>query len=208
MGDPIEPRLRVLVVADHALLEFALCGLITAAGFDATSSPSAEKAAVLARAAAFDVIAVGLRSRTTDTASAVSLLATATTAPVIVFVDDPEPAPMRCMIDAGARGVVSRWASLEEVVDLLQLAGSGELVFDARSASRIVSALRTGNLLSARELEVLELVVAGHSNESIAQLLCMSRSSTAAHLAHVFDKLGVDGRVAAAVTGVRLGLVR
>jgi DNA-binding CsgD family transcriptional regulator len=52
--------------------------------------------------------------------------------------------------------------------------------------------------LSRREAEVLASVAEGRSNEEVAVLLSMSRRTVQKHLEHIFDKLGVDCRTAAA----------
>ncbi len=60
--------------------------------------------------------------------------------------------------------------------------------------------------LSAREVEVLELVVAGMSNGEIADRLFITRKTAAVHVTHILDKLGVANRVSAAMIGARVGL--
>jgi DNA-binding CsgD family transcriptional regulator len=57
--------------------------------------------------------------------------------------------------------------------------------------------------LSRREAEVLRLVAAGQSNRQIAQTLALSEKTIANHLTHIFNKLGVDNRAAAAAFAVR-----
>ncbi len=62
------------------------------------------------------------------------------------------------------------------------------------------------NELTEREREVLELVVAGHSNETIGTDLEISARTAKFHVANVVQKLGCSNRVTAAVLAVRLGL--
>jgi len=61
--------------------------------------------------------------------------------------------------------------------------------------------------LSARELQVLELVAAGRTNGEIAEVLFISRKTASVHVTHILGKLGVPSRVAAAAIALRLGLV-
>jgi DNA-binding CsgD family transcriptional regulator len=61
--------------------------------------------------------------------------------------------------------------------------------------------------LTPREREVLQLVVAGHSNPEIADALFLSRRTVTTHLTRIFAKLGVAGRAEAAVHAVRNDLV-
>jgi DNA-binding CsgD family transcriptional regulator len=60
--------------------------------------------------------------------------------------------------------------------------------------------------LSARELEVLRLIAAGHTDREIAEALTISRRTATTHLTHILDKLGLDSRTAAAAHAVRHGL--
>jgi DNA-binding NarL/FixJ family response regulator len=63
------------------------------------------------------------------------------------------------------------------------------------------------NDLTARELEVLRLVAAGHSNPQIARQLVLSTRTVEAHLRSIFGKLEVGSRTAAARFAVEHGLV-
>lgn len=60
--------------------------------------------------------------------------------------------------------------------------------------------------LSLRELGVLQLLVDGSTDHEIAEALFISRRTAATHVAHIFTRLGVSSRAAAAVWAVRQGL--
>lgn len=57
--------------------------------------------------------------------------------------------------------------------------------------------------LSAREVEVLQLVAAGQSNRAIAATLSLSERTVGNHLTNIFNKLGVDNRAAATAFALR-----
>ncbi len=61
--------------------------------------------------------------------------------------------------------------------------------------------------LSERELEVLRLVAIGRSNGQIADELFITRKTASTHVTHILDKLGVSGRLEAAMLASRLGLL-
>jgi ATP/maltotriose-dependent transcriptional regulator MalT len=63
-------------------------------------------------------------------------------------------------------------------------------------------------MLSLREIEVLQLVAEGLSNQQISERLFLSQATVKSHLVHVFTKLGVDSRTAAVATGTARGLLR
>ena len=75
---------------------------------------------------------------------------------------------------------------------------------EARAADPRAAAMALG--LSAREIEVLELVTQGLTNGEIAERLFITRKTAAVHVTHILDKLGVANRVGAAMIGARVGL--
>jgi DNA-binding NarL/FixJ family response regulator len=61
--------------------------------------------------------------------------------------------------------------------------------------------------LTARELEVLRLVAAGWSNQEIGEVLFISRTTAARHVANIFTKLSFDGRAQAMAYAHEHGLI-
>ena len=62
--------------------------------------------------------------------------------------------------------------------------------------------------LTPRELEVLQLLIAGKSNKEIGATLFLSASTVKTHLSHLFGKLGVGDRTQAVTTALKRGLVQ
>lgn len=62
--------------------------------------------------------------------------------------------------------------------------------------------------LTDRELEVLELIVAGCSNAEIAEKLYITVGTVKTHVCHILNKLCADDRTQAAVRALRAGLVK
>lgn len=62
--------------------------------------------------------------------------------------------------------------------------------------------------LSARELQVLELVAAGLTNDAIAQRLCLSVRTVERHLSNVYAKLRVSGKAGRAAAAARFSQMR
>ncbi|MDX2097676.1 MAG: response regulator transcription factor [Leptolyngbyaceae cyanobacterium bins.59] len=61
--------------------------------------------------------------------------------------------------------------------------------------------------LSNREREVLKLILEGASNPEIARQLYLSPNTVKTHVRSIFDKLGVEHRIQAAVVALQQGLV-
>jgi LuxR family maltose regulon positive regulatory protein len=61
--------------------------------------------------------------------------------------------------------------------------------------------------LSKRELEVLQLLARGASNQEIAQKLVIAVDTVKRHISHIFSKLGVHNRIQAAKQAQKLSLL-
>jgi DNA-binding CsgD family transcriptional regulator len=63
-------------------------------------------------------------------------------------------------------------------------------------------------MLTPRELEVLNLICAGRSNREIAEQYVLAKSTIKRHINHIYGKLGVESRTQALVRARELGLIR
>lgn len=118
------------------------------------------------------------------------------------------------VFNAGASGLLLNHVGPEELAAAVRTVASGHVVIPAsmarqlrttRCRSRADSAkLR---LLSARELEVLRLIVMGRSNASIAAQLHLSEGTVKSHVQHVLCKLGLPDRVHAVIFAYETGFV-
>jgi two-component system, NarL family, nitrate/nitrite response regulator NarL len=66
---------------------------------------------------------------------------------------------------------------------------------------------RDGAALTARELEILELVSRGFESPAIGRVLHVSPETVRTHMTHVLDKLGAHTRAEAVAIAVREGLI-
>jgi non-specific serine/threonine protein kinase len=87
---------------------------------------------------------------------------------------------------------------------LAGISGRDAISNPTSEAGRVDTPDRLG--LTRREREVLRLLAEGHSDREIAAALFVSRRTAATHVAHVYQKLGVTSRAAAAAYAVRHGL--
>lgn len=116
-------------------------------------------------------------------------------------------------IEAGVSGFISKMADPEEIPPLLELAKSGELAVDKRTAAKLIASshrkAQSAKIvkLNERELEVIELIAKGLSNQQIAEQLHVSRTSVSDAITRVYRKLGVKDRVSATRTAAKLGIL-
>lgn len=120
------------------------------------------------------------------------------------------------VLGAGARGVLMRDADRRRLGAALLAVGRGSYVIDESLAGALLPArpAATGaasdvpaEALTARELEVLQLLAQGLPNKSIAQRLSISDHTAKFHVNAILAKLGVQSRTEAVVKAARLGMV-
>lgn len=99
------------------------------------------------------------------------------------------------------RRVIERFAAKPPVADARPNSA------EAEPAKHVPSAEAIGDL-SNREVEVLQLLARGMSNQEIAQELWVSSTTVKTHVSHILTKLGVRDRVQAVVEAYESGIVR
>lgn len=112
-------------------------------------------------------------------------------------------------VEAGASGYLLKDAPPHELITAVRAAAAGESALAPVIATRLMDRMRAPQAsVSARELQVLELVAAGRSNSDIAAELFVSDTTVKSHLAHIFTKLGVSSRTAAVSRARERGILR
>ncbi|KRC47013.1 LuxR family transcriptional regulator [Leifsonia sp. Root227] len=112
-------------------------------------------------------------------------------------------------VEAGASGYLLKDAPPGDLIAAIRSAAAGESALAPAIAGRLMERLRSPRVsLSAREIEVLQLVADGASNAEIARRLFVTDATVKSHLVHVFSKLGVASRTAAVSTARSLGVLR
>jgi two-component system, NarL family, response regulator len=109
---------------------------------------------------------------------------------------------------AGVHGYVLKGESgREDLLACIRAVARGETWIHPTAAARLAERM-TSAKLTYREMQVLQLVVAGQSNKEIGSSLDITAGTVKVHVNHILSKLGVAGRVEAIGVAVRRGLVR
>jgi DNA-binding NarL/FixJ family response regulator len=115
-----------------------------------------------------------------------------------------QPSLVRAAIDRGAAGYLDKGADLPEILTAIRTVGAGGTAFSA-------AALRTSRTAprrpSDREIQVIELVMAGATNAELATALGLSEKTIESHLRRLFDRYGLVSRTELAVTAMDEGWV-
>jgi DNA-binding NarL/FixJ family response regulator len=122
---------------------------------------------------------------------------------------------------AGASGYCLKDVNQERLFSAIRCVFSGDFWLDTAIVSKVVSAIASSRLswnspqgqasliepLSQRELDVLNLLVEGLSNQQIAVRLVIGVETVKTHIKHILEKLAVSDRTQAAIKALRQGLV-
>jgi len=109
-------------------------------------------------------------------------------------------------LQAGAQGYLLKDMFFEELEEAIRKVHGGSRRIPTQVAERLAERMGTSDL-TGRETEVLEQIVAGHSNKVIATRLNISEATVKSHINSILSKLGVSDRTQAATTALQRGLV-
>lgn len=126
---------------------------------------------------------------------------------ILVVASSDREWEIRSALERGVRGYVLVGCALDELACGVRTVHRGVRHLSPQVAQRLAESL-SGEPLTAREEEVLRLVVEGMGNKAIARRLDIAVGTVKSHLKGVFDKLNVDSRTQAICAAERRGLLR
>jgi DNA-binding NarL/FixJ family response regulator len=197
MTDAPRP-IRVAIVDDHPVVREGTAALLaTVPGlYIAGTAGSLEDSIPLLDPTAVDVLLLDVRL---GSQSGLTLLGGKASLPAIVVLtayDYPQYAAAALRL--GASGFVLKTAPIAELVEAIRRAASGGLAFGVRP-------IGLAPIFTAREREVVALVVEGRSNDEIGAALGITSKTVEAHLRRLFDRLGLQSRTELATRALREG---
>jgi DNA-binding NarL/FixJ family response regulator len=205
--------IRVLLADDHGVIRDGLGRLIASledielVGAAADGAEAIELSAELAP----DVVVMDLDMPNVDGIEATRrVLEDRPATAVLVLTSFSDRPRILGAIEAGACGYLLKDAASEEVAEGIRAAARGESPLDPRAARTILTAQSEPDPaagLSAREAEVLALLVEGLPNKLIARRLEISEKTVKTHLTAIFRTLNVTDRTQAALWAERSGFV-
>ena len=114
---------------------------------------------------------------------------------------------VRQALEAGARGYVLKNALDLDLARAIKQVAAGISVLDPQVERSETLKGERGGGLTARELEILQHIVAGKSNKEIASDLNLSVNTVSVHRANIMDRLGIHKTAELVVYAIRNGLV-
>ena len=107
---------------------------------------------------------------------------------------------------AGARGYLLKDTSRDELLNAIRTVYNGKELISAEIASKLAQRIRRSEL-TARELEVLNQIAGGMSNQEIGTHLFISEGTVKAHVNNILTKLCVNDRTQAVITAIQRGII-
>lgn len=214
-NNPSNP-IRILIADDHPLFRDGLRRLLQAEpGFEVVGEAAdGEGLAELARETRPDIILLDLSMPKRDGMEVLrELSVTRSSARTLLLTASINKPQIVQALRLGAYGVIMKESTTQKLFESIHCVMAGQYWVGRESVSDLVDALRSvsppesgGKVrdfgLTAREMEIVTLVVAGYSNPDIAQRCAISEQTVKHHISNIFDKLGVSNRLELALFAV------
>jgi DNA-binding NarL/FixJ family response regulator len=207
MSEPA--TIRVILVDDHPVVRFGLAAII---GLQpdmvvVAEAGSGEEACAICDKRAADVALMDLRLPGLSGVEAIRAIRKSH--PKLRFIvlttyDGDED--IHKALEAGAQAYLLKGMSHNELVNAIRAVHSG-LKYIPASVSKSLAERPPHSELSAREMEVLELIVKGHSNREIGEALGISEATVKWHVNIILSRLNVSDRTQATVAALQRGIV-
>jgi len=212
-GTPVS--IRLLLVDDHRLLREGLRRSLTDSGFEVVGEAGDGEAAIAAvDLHRPDVVLMDVTMPLLDGVSATrEILARHPDLPIVMLTMHADEAVTAEALAAGAVGYLLKDCSTDEIVDTLRAAASTDTAVSTEVAGAMLDEVRQipeaeGQVISKREVEVLQLIADGCSTAEVAERLFISQKTVKNHLASIYQKLDARDRTQAVLAAVRRGIVR
>jgi DNA-binding NarL/FixJ family response regulator len=217
-----EDTLRVVLADGHHFFREGLRGMLETAGITVVGeAKDGAEAIALAGRLEPDVIVVDMNMRNVSDAAALRRIAAASPeARMVVLTTSTDEANVLEALAAGVCGYLLKDTAADELVGGIRQMTSSQVVLSREIVQELAKRVSSSNhgsnhsqaeiervALTARETDVLRLIVEGADNAAIGLKLSISRHTVKQHVTNIFEKLDVRTRVEAAVYAVRSGLL-
>jgi DNA-binding NarL/FixJ family response regulator len=126
---------------------------------------------------------------------------------IIVLTTFDGDADIRSALEAGAQSYMLKSMPRRELVETIRKVHEGRRHVPPEVAAQLAEHMGQ-ELLSRREIEVLEKIAGGNRNSDIGSMLFISEETVKGHVKHIMEKLAANDRTEAVAIGVRRGIIK
>jgi len=212
--------IKILIADDHLIIRQGLRLILeTESDFKLVGEASDGAEAVgLCKKLKPDVVLMDLRMPNMDGLTAIEKLRDEEPdIAIVILTTFNEDELMLRGLQAGARGYLLKDTDRSMLFDTIRAAARGETLLKPEIMARVLAQKNAPSTksksnqsfnLTEREFEVLESVARGERSKEVAAHLGISERTVKAHLASIYNKLGVDARAAAIAVAAQNGLLK
>jgi DNA-binding NarL/FixJ family response regulator len=206
----VNKPIRVLIADDHKLLRDGISVLIAhCTDIEVVGEAETGREAIAAhRQLRPDVMLVDLQLPDMDGVEVISAIKRETPqARLIVLTTYAGDTRARKALAAGARGYALKNHVRRDLLDTIRLVFAGHKFIDPQVAAQIAEHLGDA-VLTAREVQILEMVADGGSNKWIAHELAISEETVKGHVSSILAKLNANDRTHAVTLAIKRGAIQ
>lgn len=205
-------KIRLLISDDHPVVRAGLGGMLSGAeDFEVVGeATNGSEAVALANSTKPDVVLMDLRMPKMDGVEAISRIKERNPEiNILVLTTYESDSDILRALERGATGYMLKDAPREDLFEAIRATAEGKSPLAPDVAARLVQRVRepADEVLSTREIEILEFIAGGASNKDIAKQLWISDTTVKSHVLHIFNKLEVKDRTAAVTVALRRGII-
>lgn len=211
--------IRLLLADDHRMLREGLKRSMVDEGFDVVGEAAdGEEAVTLAGQLQPDVVLMDVTMPNVDGVESTRRLQQLhPNIRVVMLTMHADETVVAEALRVGAVGYLVKDCSTDEIADTLRLAASDSSALSPALAGAMLNEVRridpvpveeSDQIVTKREVEVLQLIADGCSTQEVAEQLFISQKTVKNHLASIYHKLDARDRTQAVLRAVRMGIVR
>jgi len=221
-GKPVSKALRVLIYSASSLTRAGVERLLESRPGIAVTQTLATSRELLPAIAAHDADVVLAHVESGEQAEQLLTEVSAHEIPVVLLLESTGSRNLAAALTLGAKAILLASPSSGELAAAIYSAAVGLISLSGELVESLASVLRSGSgsvasadpydpdypeRLTAREHEVLEMMMEGLSNKKIAARLNVSTHTVKFHISSILGKLGAASRTEATTIGLRRGLI-
>jgi len=209
MPDPRSSPIRILIVDDHPVVLAGLTSMLcTQPDFEVIGSASdGEEALEILRHRNAEILLLDLRMpgmNGVDTLLAIRKERINVRAIILTSFETDED--IYRSVQAGAQGYLLKGVPQADMIEAILTVHAGRRYFPRYIAARLAERIMRSDL-TARELEVLQMLAHGLTNKEIGSALHISGNTVRNHVNSIIEKLEVSDRTEAATTAIQRGII-